>query len=137
MKSSKPIWIATVVAFLWLSTASFLIHQLAASADYAKMVGVFRPMAEVSMLWLNLAYVVGAVAFVQLFALAQTDASPLGQGLRFGFLASVLTNWQMYMVYFAVQPYAGQTSIKLALLDTLSYLLLGVVTAWLLRKRTP
>jgi hypothetical protein len=49
----------------------------------------------------------------------------------------VLTNWQMYMVYFAVQPYAGQTSIKLALLDTLSYLLLGVVTAWLLRKRNP
>jgi hypothetical protein len=51
------------------------------------------------MLWLNLADVLGAAAFVL--------------------------------------PYAGQTSIKLALLDTLSYLLLGVVTAWLLRKRTP
>jgi hypothetical protein len=134
MNYSKQTLLATFVVFIIMAFSSFVIHQLIASADYAKMVGVFRPMQSINIGLLNLAYLIGAIGFVQIYLRGREDRPYLAQGVRYALMMAAFAIIPWYLVYYAVMPYQLGVTIKLIICETIALIIAGIVTAFMLRK---
>lgn len=133
MNTSKKTLITTLIIFIYMGLAAFIIHPLLTGADYAKMTGVFRPTTEVNVPLIYVAYLFIAIAFVQVYLHGREDKNYVTQGLRFGGWMAILTVIPMYFIGYAMSPYPLIVIIKLISLEVTSLLIAGVITAFMLK----
>ena len=85
------------------------------------------------MMWMLLAHVVLAGAFVWIYARGMEAKPWLGQGLRFGLAVALLTCVPYYLIYYSVQPLPGMLVVKQIVFDTIATMILGVAAAFVYR----
>lgn len=131
-------FIGTVVAvFVIAQVFAIVIHGFILGADYRPFYGtLLRPMDPQSgsawiMLFLPLAHLAMAIAFVALFSRWVRPGPEIPQGLRFGVLAWLFGPVPLYLLWFAEQPWPFSLTIKQLVLELFTMLVLGTFTAML------
>lgn len=128
--------ISVVVMFVVSMLLGFAVHGLLLGQDYAQLAGMFR--SEQDQMgyfpYMLLAHVFLAAGFVWIYLQGRTGKPWLGQGIRFGIAVAVMVTVPGYLIYYAVQPLPGMLVAKQIVFDSVSYLVMGVVVAWLYRQ---
>lgn len=129
--------ISWLVMFILFMAAGFAVHGTLLKADY-EATGLMRSAAdqEQFFMWMILAHVFLAGAFTWIYSRGMESRAWLGQGLRFGLAAACLTVVPYYLIYYSVQPLPGMLVAKQIVFDTIVYMVMGAVLAYLYRTRT-
>lgn len=124
-----------VILVLWM-VAGIVVHGMLLQPDYLAT-NLMRPEAEQEqyMVWMIVAHVIMAGAFVWIYSRGKEARPWLGQGLRFGLAVALLAVVPLYLVYYAVQPLPGMLVVKQIVFDTIVTLVLGAVVAFIYRDR--
>ncbi len=129
-------FIAWLVVYVVWMAGSFVVHGLLLDDDYAKLPGLFRPEAEAQNYFplMILAHVIMSGALVWIYSRG-VEAKPwLAQGLRFGIAVALLTVVPTYLIYYVVQPMPGALVAKQIVFDGVLLIILGAVSAFMLRQ---
>jgi hypothetical protein len=128
--------IASLVIFVLWMAAGFVVHGQLLAGDYLAT-GLMRPVEEQQQyfVWMIIAHLLMAVAFVWIYTRGREAKPWLGQGLRFGFAVAVLACIPIYLIYYCVQPLPGMLVVKQIVFDTIVLLILGAVVAFLYRDK--
>jgi hypothetical protein len=135
----KRFWISGIVAFLVLFTGSYLVHGLWLTSDYMRRPQLFRPEAEAGshFAFMVLAFISMGFAFAWIYRQGISPGRPwLIQGIRFGVAAACLTPLPMYLIYYVVQPMEGATTAKQIIGDSISFIITGIVVAFINKSGT-
>jgi MFS superfamily sulfate permease-like transporter len=130
-------FIGTVAAvFLISQIFAIIIHGFILGSDYQPFYGtLLRPMQADAPKWMGLflplAHLAMAIAFVALFGRWVRSGPEIPQGLRFGVLAWLMGPVPMYLLWFAEQPWPLSLTLKQLLLDLFAMLVLGTLTSML------
>ena len=132
---NKKAVISVVVIFIMSYLMGFVVHGVLLKGDYMALGPLFRPDDEqmAYMLWMTLAHVFIAIAFVWVYLKGREDAPFLGQGVRYGLAISMLMVIPIYLIYYSVQPMPGMVVAKQIVFDGIGTVLMGIVVAWLNR----
>lgn len=124
-----------VIFILWLA-GGFVVHELLLGADYAAT-NLMRSEEEAQrlMVWMLVAHVIMAGAFVWIYSRGKESKPWLGQGLRFGLAVALLAVVPIYLIYYVVQPQPGMLVAKQIVFDTILTLVVGAVVAFLYRDK--
>jgi hypothetical protein len=126
-----------LAVFLIAQVFAIVIHGFILGAEYRPFYGtLLRPMdpgagAAWMVLFLPLAHLAMAVAFVALFTRWIRPGPEIPQGLRFGVLAWLFGPVPMYLLWFAEQPWPLSLTLKQLVLDLFTMLVLGTLTSML------
>jgi hypothetical protein len=131
-------FIGTVVVVFFISQIfAIVIHGFILGADYRPFYGtLLRAMQAADApkwmgLFLPVAHLAMATAFVALFTRWVRPGPEIPQGLRFGVLAWLFGPVPMYLLWFAEQPWPFSLTIKQLVLDLFTMLVLGTLTSML------
>jgi hypothetical protein len=133
---TKRLLIAWLVIFVAWMAGSFVVHGLILGGDYAQLPNLFRqpPEAQKYFPLMILAHVIMSGAFVWTYARGAEPKPWLGQGIRYGIAVALLTAVPWYLIYYVVQPMPGATVAKQIVFDAALVVLLGVISAFMLRR---
>lgn len=122
-----------VIFILWLA-GGFVVHELLLGADYAAT-NLMRSEEEAQqlMVWMLIAHVIMAGAFVWIYSRGKESRPWLGQGLRFGLAVALLAVVPIYLIYYVVQPQPGMLVVKQIVFDTILTLVVGAAVAFTYR----
>lgn len=128
--------IAWLVTFILWMAAGFAVHGQLLADEYMAT-NLMRPVEEQQQffVWMIIAHLSMAGAFVWIYARGREARPWLGQGLRFGLAVSLLAVVPIYLIYYCVQPLPGILVVRQIAYDTIVVLILGVVAAYLYRDR--
>lgn len=129
----KKFWISGIAAVIVTMVLGMLVHGVWLGADY-KALGHMRPESEQMgyMPFMILAHISLGFAAAWIYGKGMTPgASWLGQGVRFGIAISLLMTVPMFLIYYAVQPLPGMLVVKQIIGDTVSWLITGIVIAFI------
>jgi hypothetical protein len=87
------------------------------------------------MVWMLIAHVIMAGAFVWIYSRGKESKPWLGQGLRFGLAVALLAVVPIYLIYYVVQPQPGMLVAKQIVFDTILTLVVGAVAAFIYRDK--
>ena len=123
-----------ILVFVVSMILGFITHGWALMDEY-NATGIYRTEAEQQsmMVWMLLAHVIMAFAFVKLYVGGREDKPWLGQGLRFGFYFGLFAVVGIYMIFYVVLPMPELLAFRQATYDLINIMILGVVTAWMYR----
>ena len=126
-----------VVAFVLWMAGGFIVHGTLLAADY-KATNLFRADtdAQSHFIWLLLAHIIAAGAFVWIYSRGIEPRPWLGQGFRYGLAIAFLTAIPMYLIYYAVQPMPGSIVVRQIIFDTICLVIVGIAVAWVYRNET-
>jgi hypothetical protein len=130
---NKKFIISVIVIFVLAMGFGFLIHGTLLAPNYAALTGMFRKPddAGAHFLYLLLAHVFIAFAFVWIYNKGKEDKPFLSQGICYGFAIATITAVPMYLIYYAVQPMPGIVVVKQIVFDSIGYVVMGIVVAWI------
>jgi hypothetical protein len=133
---NKRFLIAWAVLFVVWFVGSFVVHGVLLGSDYKQVANLFRPESEVGKYFplMILAHVILSGAFVWIYARGRENKPWLGQGVRFGIAIALLTIVPTYIIYYVIQPMPGATVVKQIVFDGCLIIILGVVTAFMLKE---
>ncbi len=133
----KRFLIAWLVVFVVWFIGSQLVHGGLLHEDYGALPNLFRTEEEMMKRFpiMVLAYILLAGAFVWIYSRGISEKPWLGQGLRFGVAVAFLGNITTYMIFYVVQPMPGSMVIKQIVFDSLLTVLLGVLVAFVYRRK--
>jgi hypothetical protein len=84
-----------------------------------------------------LAFISMGFAFAWIYRQGISPGRPwLIQGIRFGVAAACLTPLPMYLIYYVVQPMEGATTAKQIIGDSISFIITGIVVAFINKSGT-
>ena len=131
----KKFWISVVAMFVVSMLIGMVVHGMLLGPEYMKLTTLFRPEADQQKhFWaMLLAHVFIAFSFTWIYLRGREPKPFLGQGIRFGLVVSLLTAIPVYLIYFAVQPMPEGLVVKQIIFDTIGYMVMGVVVAWINR----
>jgi hypothetical protein len=123
------------LVFLLSQVLETAIHGFVLDADYAPYRGTLLRNGDDPwpFLFLLLAHLSFVMAFVYLFARIAEPEAGVAQGLRFGFVAWLMTQVPLWTLWYAEQPWPGMLLAKQLALELVSMLVLGAATAALYR----
>jgi hypothetical protein len=135
---SKKFLIAWLVVFVGWFVGSYVVHGTLLRADYMHLSNLFRPEADAGKYFplMILAHLLLSGAFVWIYQRGRENKPLLGQGIRFGLAVAMLTVVPTYIIYYVVQPMPGATVVKQIVFDGCLIVILGVVTAFMLKEPT-
>jgi hypothetical protein len=122
------------VIFVLSSVFGNIIHALLLHFDYAALPQVFRRPVDVDMRLVLFSYIAFSVGSVWLYSHGVEDLPWLGQGIRFGIAMWLVTSLPWYLMAYATQPLPESLLWKQLGYEFVSKLLLGIVTAAMVRK---
>jgi hypothetical protein len=129
-------FVISVVAMFVMSWAlGFLVHGALLHSDYARFPNLMRTMADAQtkLPYMLLAHLCIALGFTWIYLKGKEDKPWLAQGIRYGAAVSVMMVFSLYLIYYAVMPFALDLVIKQIVYDTIRLVLMGIVLAWLNR----
>jgi hypothetical protein len=118
--------------------AGFVVHATLLHPDYQSLPNVFRSDEEGMNFfhWMLIAHLMIGFAFTWIYRQGlQAGRSTLSQGLRFGAAIACLMTIPTYLIYFAVLKIPAELAHKQILFDVPAVILLGVLVAFLNRKK--
>lgn len=118
--------------------AGFLVHATLLHPDYMALPNIFRSDEEGMNYfhWMLLAHLMIGFALTWIYRQgSQAGKSPLNQGLRFGLAIACLMTIPTYLIYYAVLKLPGSLVHKQMMYDVPVILLLGVLVAFLNKKK--
>jgi magnesium-transporting ATPase (P-type) len=129
--------IAWLVIFILWMAAGFAVHGQLLADEYLAT-NLMRPVEEQQQffVWMLIAHLLMAGAFVWIYARGREARPWPGQGLRFGLAIALLAVVPVYLIYYCVQPMPGILVVRQIAYDTIVVLILGAVVAFLYRERT-
>lgn len=132
---NRKLFLAWLIVFIAWMAGSFVVHGTLLHADYSQLPNLFRPEADSQRLFhlMVLAHVMLAGAFVWIYSRGVESTPWLAQGLRFGLAVAFLTVIPTYIIYYVVQQMPSALAVKQIVYDTILMLLLGALTAFLIR----
>lgn len=132
---NRKLLLAWLVVFIAWMAGSMIVHGTLLHDEYAQLPNLFRPEADAQRLLhlMILAHVMLAGAFVWIYSRGVESSPWLNQGLRFGLAVAFLTVIPTYIIYYVVQPIPASMAVKQIVFDTILILLLGALTAFLIR----
>ena len=130
---NKKFIISVIVVFVLSMGIGFLVHGLILAPSYAALTGIMRTPADAEgyFLYMLLAHVFIAFAFVWIYNKGKEDKPFLSQGICYGMAIATITAIPVYLIYYAVQPMPGILVVKQIVFDSISYVVLGIVVAWI------
>lgn len=130
---NKRTLISVVVIFVVWMGLDFFIHGNLLHSDYSQLPNLFRSEQDGQnyFIYMLLAHVLMAIAFVWIYVKGKEDKLFLAQGIRYGIAIALLTAIPTYLIYYAVQPLPVEMVCKQITFSTVEILILGVVVAWL------
>ena len=128
---NKRFFIVWLVVFLAWMGGSFVIHEGLLKGDYMQIANLYRPVSETAAYfpWMVFAHVLLAGAFVWIYSQGVQARPWVGQGLRYGVAAALLSSVPMYIIYYVVQPLPTSLVIKQIVFVGVLMLVLGLVVA--------
>lgn len=131
----KKFWISVVAMFVLSMLIGMVVHGMILSAEYRKLPALFRPESDQQIhFWaMLLPHVFIAFSFTWIYLRGRESKPFLGQGIRFGLVVALLTAIPTYLIYFAVQPMSEALVAKQVIFDTIGFMVMGVVVAWINR----
>jgi hypothetical protein len=132
---NKKFVISVIVVFVLSMGIGFLVHGTILGPSYKELPNLFRKDADAQSLFpfMLLAHVFISFAFVWIYNKGKEDKPFLSQGICYGLAIATITAIPIYLIYYAVQPMPGMLVVKQIVFDSLSYVLLGIVVAWINR----
>ena len=110
------------------------------TADYMSLPKeMFRPQPDVNshFPFMVLAYLILGFAFTWIYRQGISANRPwLIQGVRFGIAAALLVSVPMYLIYYVIQPMEGMTVFKQIAGDTTTFVICGIVVAFINKNGT-
>ncbi|HZF30200.1 MAG TPA: hypothetical protein VE907_13865 [Gammaproteobacteria bacterium] len=132
--SARRFAVTCFVVFVLSQVFEVAIHGFLLNADYEPYRGtLLRNEDAWQFLLLPLAHLSFVIAFVYVFTRSAEPGAGLGQGLRFGFLAWLMTQVPLWTIWYAEQPWPGMLLVKQLGLELVSMLALGAAAAALYR----
>lgn len=124
-----------VIFILWMA-GGFVVHGQLLADEYVAT-GLMRPVAEQQQyfVWMIVAHLVMAAAFVWIYARGREPKPWLGQGLRFGLAVALLAVVPIYLIYYTVQPVPGVLVLRQIAYDTIVTLVIGCAVAFMYRDK--
>ncbi|NIP17881.1 MAG: DUF1761 family protein [Xanthomonadales bacterium] len=130
----KKFIISVIVIFVLGMLVGLVNHGMVLAEEY-QATGLFRPKAEAEayFMWLLLAHIVMAFAFVWIYRHGREDKPWVAQGVRFGVIVALLMAVPVYMIYYAVQPMPGLLVFRQIAYDTIGLVIMGLAVAFMYR----
>ncbi len=116
----------------------FLVHATLLHPDYAALSSVFRSDEEGMNFfhWMILAHLMIGFSLTWIYRQGiQAGASTISQGVRFGIAIACLMTIPTYLIYLSVLKIPGELAHKQMLYDVPFVILLGVLVAFLNKKK--
>lgn len=132
----KKFWISGIAAVIVTIVLGGLVHGFLLAEDYKALGSHMRDEAGqmAHFPYMILAHVFMGFAAVWIYRKGVDDKPWLGQGLRFGIAVSCLMTVPMFLIYYAVQPLPGMLVLKQIIFDTICWIIVGIVIAFINKK---
>ncbi len=129
---NKQFLISVAAVFVLLMGFGVLVHAVLLDEAYGAT-NLFRSKTDQPkyLPFMLIAHVCTAVAFVGIYRRGKEEKPFLGQGVRFGLLAAALAIIPKFVTYYAVQSMPGDVVLRQVVFDTIAYVVIGVVVAWI------
>lgn len=130
---NKKFIISVIVIFVLAMGLSFLVHGFLLAPSYVELKGMMRTPEDSQAFfpYMLLAHVFIAFGFVWIYNKGKEDKPFLSQGICYGIAIATITAIPMYLIYYAVQPMPGILVVKQLIFDSVTYVVLGIVVAWI------
>ncbi len=128
---NQRFWISVAVMFVMFMAIGFFVHGFLLKADYTQLPNLFRSEQDQAhfVMFMPVANLFAAFAFVWIYARIKQDAPFLMQGICYGLAVTAIMTVPKFLIYYAVQPMPGITVAKQIAFDVLGDVLKGVVVA--------
>ena len=132
---NKKFAVAVLVFFVLSMVTDFVLHGVLLHPDYAQLANIMRTEADSQkhFLWMLLAHLFIAIAFVWIYQRGREDKPWVGQGIRFGLAVAFVSCVPTYIIYYVVQPMPEMLVVKQVAFDLVRTIGLGACVAWLYR----
>jgi hypothetical protein len=134
---SKKFWISGIAATLITFALGFLVHGLILAGDYKPLMGGVMRSEEAAMglfHFMIIAHIIMGFAAAWIYAQGVGQGAWLGQGIRFGIAISCFCSIPMFMIFYVVHPMPGMLTVKQIIFDTISWVIVGIVLAFINKK---
>jgi hypothetical protein len=132
--STARVVIAIVVVFILSCILGTIIHAFLLKADYEQVAALYRTAADTRFFMIFAGYLGFAIGSVWVYAKGVEDKPWLGQGLRFGLAIWLILSVPSFFIEYATQPIPESLFIKQLGFELINKLILGVVTAAIVRR---
>ena len=131
----RKFWLSLLAVFVVNMLLSFLEHGVLLKADYAALPNLMRTEQDSQAYfgWMLLGQFLICGAFVWIYQRGQEARPWLGQGLRFGLAAALISTVPHHFIYHAVALFPTNLMVKQVIFDIPVMLGMGVVVAWMNR----
>jgi hypothetical protein len=132
---SKKFLVSTVAMFILSMALGFVVHGVLLMPEYSQLPALFRTQQDQAshLPFMLLAHLLLAAGFAWIYIQGKEDKPFLPQGARFGVAIAVLTTIPNYLIYYAIQPMPSGLVFQQIAFDTLSFIGMGIVVAWINR----
>ncbi len=136
----KRFWICGLAMSVATLLTGYAVHGGLLAADYAPLYGTLLRTPEQQepyFGWLIVADLLIGFVMTWLYRFGFSEGrSTAAQGLRFGLAIALLAAVPLHLIYYAIQPIPGALVVKQVALDTVRFLMLGLLIAYLQPRRT-
>jgi magnesium-transporting ATPase (P-type) len=131
----KKFIVSVIVIFVLSMVFGLVNHGLVLSEEY-QATGLFRPPAEAEayFMWMLLAHLVMAFAFVWIYRRGHEARPWVQQGIRFGVIVALLMAVPVYLIYYAVQPMPELLVFRQIAYDTVGLVVMGMAVAFMYKS---
>ncbi len=126
--------LTVLVIFVLSVVFGTLIHAFLLKDDYMQVSQLYRTAMDTKFVFIWLAYLAFAIGSVWVYSKGVEDGPWLGQGLRFGLAMWLILSIPSFLIAYATQPIPESLVMKQTLYELVDKLVLGVVTALMLRR---
>ena len=129
----KKLWISIAAIFVLSMAIGFFVHGFLLMPMYQELGSLVRTPQEQGQMFpfMLLAHLCMAYAFVAVYRRGKEAKPFLGQGMRYGALIAVLVAVPWYLIYYAVQPLPAALVYRQILFDSVGFIVMGIVVAWI------
>ena len=135
----KRFWICGLAMSVATLLTGYAVHGLLLAGDYAPLVGTLLRTQEDSQHyfpWMIVADLLIGFAMTWLYRFGFSEGrTTAAQGLRFGLAVALLSVVPLHLIYYSVQPMPAALVVKQVIFDTIRFMLLGVLIAYLQPRR--
>jgi hypothetical protein len=120
---------------IWILSIVFgtLIHAFLLAQDYGQVAQLYRPAPLLVSIFIG--YLAFAVGSVWVYSRGVEDKGWPGQGLRFGLAIWLILSVPSFLIEYATQPVPESLVFKQLAYELVNKLVLGLVTAAMIRPR--
>jgi hypothetical protein len=133
----KKFWISGIAATVVTFALGFVVHGVILAGDYQALMGTLMRKDQEAMglfHFMIIAHIIMGFAAAWIYRQGAAEGAWLPQGVRFGIAMACVSSIPMFMIYYVVQPTPGMLTVKQIIFDTITWIIIGVVLAFINKK---